>query len=213
VLDIGCGWGGLAQYAASTYKVHVTGVSPAVEQVALARERCRDLDVDIRQADYRELSGRYDRVVSVGMMEHVGPRNLGTFFDRCRELLDPDGIMLHHSISSSESLTHTNPWFDRYIFPGGVLPSIAQIGKASELHWVIEDLHNFGPYYDRTLMAWYDNIEASWDDLPRYDERFRRTWRYYLLSSAAAFRVRDIFLWQMVFRRTVRQAPVYEAVR
>jgi cyclopropane-fatty-acyl-phospholipid synthase len=213
VLDIGCGWGGFAQYAASTYKVHVTGISPAGEQVKLARERCRDLDVDIRQSDYRDMTGRFDRIVSVGMMEHVGPRNLRTFFDKCRELLDVEGMMLHHSIGSSESLSHTNPWFDKHIFPGGVLPSVAQIGKASELHWVVEDLHNFGTDYDRTLMAWYDNIEASWADLPRYDERFRRTWRYYLLSSAAAFRVRDIFLWQMVFRRTLRPAPVYEAVR
>jgi cyclopropane-fatty-acyl-phospholipid synthase len=213
VLDIGCGWGGLAEYAASKHGVTVTGISPAIEQVRVAQERCLGLPVEIRQADYRELSGSFDRIVSVGMMEHVGPKNLHTFFETCARLLRPDGIMLHHTIGSNETQQRCDPWFDRYIFPGGVLPSLEQIGRAALHDWVVEDLHNFGPDYDRTLMAWHDNLEAAWADLPHYDERFRRTWRYYLLASAASFRVRTIQLWQVVFTRPRRQSDVYQTVR
>lgn len=213
LLDIGCGWGGLAEYAASKHDVQVTGISPAVEQVRVAEQRCIGLPVEIRQADYRELTGSFDRIVSVGMMEHVGPRNLRPFFETCASLLAPDGVMLHHMIGSNETKHRCDAWFDRYIFPGGVLPSLEQIGRAALHDWAVEDLHNFGPDYDRTLLAWHDNIEAAWDDLPRYDERFRRTWQYYLLASAASFRVRTIQLWQLVFTRSRRPSGVYEPVR
>jgi cyclopropane-fatty-acyl-phospholipid synthase len=213
LLDIGCGWGGLAEYAASKHGVSVVGISPAIEQVRIAEQRCLGLPVEIRQADYRDLTGRFDRIVSVGMMEHVGPRNLGTLFDTCNRLLTPDGIMVHHTIGSNETKNRTDPWFDRYIFPGGVLPSLEQIGRASLRTWAVEDIHNFGPDYDRTLRAWHDNVEEAWGDLPRYDERFRRTWRYYLLASAASFRVRDIQLWQAVFTRSGRITPRYDAPR
>ncbi len=201
LLDIGCGWGGLAQFAAERYGAHVVGISPAGNQVALARERCVGLPVEIRQCDYREVRGSFDRIVSIGMVEHVGPRNLRRFFDVCGTLLAHDGLMLHHTIGSLESTNELDPWFDRYIFPGGVLPSIAQFGRAAEPGWVIEDVHNFGPDYDRTLMAWHANVSAAWPALPGYDERFRRMWRYYLLSCAAEFRIRDLQLWQLVFRR------------
>lgn len=213
MLDIGCGWGGLAQYAAERYGVHVTGISPAAEQVKVATERCMGLDVEIKQLDFRDVTGTYDRIVSVGMLEHVGPKNFATFFDVNAELLTDDGMILHHTIGSNESKNHTDPWFDKYIFPGGVVPSLAQIAAAAQGRWAIEDVHNFGPDYDTTLMAWHDNIEAMWDEIPHYDERFRKTWQYYLLGSAAAFRVRNLQLWQIVMRRSARPSDNYLAVR
>ncbi len=213
LLDIGCGWGGLAQFAAERYGAVVTGISPAIEQVRLASRRCAGLDVEILQQDYRDAEGTFDRIVSVGMLEHVGPKNLDTFFEVNRRLLADDGIALHHTIGSNTLTRHTDAWFDRYIFPGGALPSIESLGRATRGDWAVEDVHNFGPDYDRTLMAWHRNIEAAWVDLPSYDERFRRTWRYYLLASAAAFRVRQLQLWQVVVTKTLRRSPVYRAVR
>ncbi|MCY3616239.1 MAG: cyclopropane fatty acyl phospholipid synthase [Acidimicrobiaceae bacterium] len=209
LLDIGCGWGGFARHAAAEHGALVTGVTPAHEQAWLARQVCADLPVDIRECDYRDVEGRFDRIVSIGMMEHVGPRNLKTFFRRCDDLLAEDGMMLHHTIGSLVSKSHTDPWFDKYIFPGGVVPSLAQISSVTEKDWVIEDVHNFGPYYDRTLMAWHRNVSAAWEDLPAYDERFRRTWDYYLLSSAGSFRARALQLWQIVFTRSRRRSDVY----
>ena len=209
VLDIGCGWGGFARFAAEKYGVEVTGITPATEQASLARQACAGLPVKILGCDYRDVTGRFDRIVSIGMMEHVGPRNLKTFFDRCDELLRDDGMMLHHTIGSLVSKNHTDPWFDKYIFPGGVIPSLVQISSAAEGGWVIEDLHNFGPYYDSTLMAWHRNVTVAWADLPNYDERFRRTWDYYLLSSAGSFRSRTLQLWQIVFTRSRQRSGVY----
>ncbi|MFW2383282.1 MAG: cyclopropane fatty acyl phospholipid synthase [Acidimicrobiales bacterium] len=213
VLDIGCGWGGFSHFAASRYGAHVTGISPAAEQVKLARVRCDDLPVDIRQLDYRDVTGTYDRIVSIGMMEHVGPKNMATFFEVCKTLLDPDGMMLHHTIGRNYTSSRSDAWFDKYIFPGGVLPSVAQIARAAEPDWVIEDLHNFGPDYDRTLMCWSANVTAAWDELPMYDEQFRRMWHYYLMGTAAGFRTRVMQLWQVVFRRARRRTDVYQAVR
>lgn len=212
LLDIGCGWGALLHHAATRYGVTGTGISPAGNQVDVARRRCDGLDVTVLQQDYRDLRGRFDRIVSVGMMEHVGPRNLTDFFATCDRLLDAGGMMLHHTIGSLVSKQHTDPFYDRYIFPGGVLPSLAQFNRAAEPDWVVEDVHNFGPDYDRTLLAWNANIEARWHEIPHYDERFRRMWRYYLLSSAAGFRSRQLQLWQIVMRRRGR-APRYTTVR
>lgn len=213
VLDIGCGWGGFARHAASRYGAHVVGISPAGEQIAEARDRAGDLPVEFHQQDYRDVTGAYDRIVSIGMFEHVGPRNYPGFFDRCGELLASDGLMLHHTIGSNESKESTDAWFDRYIFPGGVVPSLHQIAGAAQPRWTIEDVHNLGPDYDRTLMEWFDRIEPRWHEIPHYDERFRRTWRYYLLSSAASFRVRNLQLFQVVFSRTGRVSPTYRATR
>ena len=209
LLDIGCGWGGFARFAAAEHGVTVTGITPAREQARWAREACAGLSVEIRECDYRDLEGSFDRIVSIGMMEHVGPRNLKTFFERCDRLLSGDGMMLHHTIGSLESKHHTDPWFDKYIFPGGVVPSLAQITSACEQDWVIEDVQNFGPYYDRTLMAWHRNVTEAWTDLTGYDERVRRTWDYYLLSSAGSFRARALQLWQIVFTRSRRRSEVY----
>ena len=213
LLDIGCGWGGFAQYAAERYDVRVVGISPASAQVVLASERTAGLPVEIRQTDYRKVTGRFDRIVSIGMLEHVGFRNYDTFFGRCLDLLNEDGMMLHHTIGSNVRKRQCDPWFDKYIFPGGVLPSLGQIADSTAEHWAIEDVHGFGPYYDRTLLAWHANITARWHELPSYDERFRRTWDYYLLGSAGSFRSRVIQLWQVVFTRSRRTSPVYEAIR
>ena len=212
VLDIGCGWGGFLQFAADRYGIIGTGISPAVQQVSMARERCSGLPVTIHEMEYRDLEGVFDRIVSVGMLEHVGPKNLHTFFAMCNRVLAEGGMMLHHTIGSTVSKHHSDPFFDRYIFPGGVLPSMAQFSRAAEPEWVIEDVHNFGPDYDRTLMAWNANIEARWSEIPHYDERFRRMWRFYVLGSAAGFRARSLQLWQVVLRRKGR-ARRYSAVR
>ena len=212
VLDIGCGWGGLLRYAAKNYGIIGTGISPADNQIELARERNGKLNIEYFQMDYRDLSGKFDRIVSVGMMEHVGPKNLETFFDKCISLLETDGMMLHHTISSNETKQVTDPFFDRYIFPGGVLPSLAQISKAVEKKVIIEDVHNFGPDYDKTLMQWHTNINKKWKEIPQYDHRFRRMWNYYLLSSAAGFRARHIQLIQVVFR-PMSGRGAYKAVR
>jgi len=213
LLDIGCGWGGLAEYAATKYGANVVGITLAAEQEVVARERCRDTTVEIRRQDYRDVVDTFDRVVSVGMMEHVGATNLATFFEACDNALAPDGLMLHHTIGSNESKLRADPWFDRYIFPGGVVPSLEQISGAAAPRWIVEDVHNFGPDYDRTLMAWLANVDEAWSDLPAYDERFRRTWRYYLTASAASFRVRNLQLWQIVFRRSQQRTDVYRATR
>lgn len=213
LLDIGCGWGGLSHFAASRYGVRVTGISPAIEQVNLARDRCSGVDVTIEQADYRSVQGNFDRIVSVGMMEHVGTKNLGAFFERCDDLLVDDGLMLHHTIGSNDSNDLCDPWFDKYIFPGGVLPSLAQITAAAQSAFVIEDVHNFGPDYDRTVMEWHARIDKAWTDLPHYGEHFRRTWHYYLMASAAGFRSRSTQLLQVVFSRVHRESDVYLSAR
>ncbi|MFV0526752.1 MAG: cyclopropane fatty acyl phospholipid synthase [Acidimicrobiales bacterium] len=213
VLDIGCGWGGFAQFAAERYGVKVTGITPAAAQVEVARQRCAGLDVEILQTDFRRVRGEYDRVVSIGMLEHVGPKNFQAYFDATHRLLTRDGLALCHTIGSNSTRNHTDPWFDRYIFPGGVVPSLEHIGRASLEQWAVEDLHNFGPDYDRTLMTWLANVEQAWDELPGYDETFRRTWRYYLSASAASFRVRRLQLWQLVFSKAGVASPTYAAVR
>ncbi len=213
MLDIGCGWGGLAKFAAEKYGVDVVGISPAIEQVRIARERTEGLPVRIEQLDYRDVTGNFDRITSVGMLEHVGPKNFKSFFTACHRLLDADGQMLHHMIGSNETKNRTDPWFDKYIFPGGVTPSLGQLSDASQDYFSIEDVHNFGPDYDRTLMAWWENIEQRWDEIPHYDERFRRTWSHYLLTSAAAFRVRNLQLWQIVYTRHGRTVPTFVTAR
>jgi cyclopropane-fatty-acyl-phospholipid synthase len=212
LLDIGSGWGGFLRYAVRNYGVHGTGISPADNQINLAKERSAGLDINFIQQDYRDLTGEFERIVSIGMMEHVGPKNYQTFFSKCDELLSEDGRMLHHTIASNLSKQVTDPFFERYIFPGGVLPSLAQIAAAVEDVFVIEDVHNFGPDYDRTLLEWHKNISAKWQEIPQYDLRFQRMWNYYLLSSAAGFRSGDLQLIQCVFQR-VGQRPTYVTAR
>lgn len=212
VLDIGSGWGGFLRHATRKYGVTGVGISPADKQVDFAREHSRDLPIEFKQMDYRNLSGQYDRIVSIGMLEHVGPKNIKTFFNKCNELLVPNGMMLHHTISSNYSKSVTDQFFDKYIFPGGAIPSLAQISYAQEKLFIIEDVHNFGPYYDLTLMEWHKRIDKSWNQIPHYNERFRRMWKYYLLSSAAGFRSRELQLLQLVFRRSDSKT-IYDPVR
>ena len=197
VLDVGCGWGGLAAWFAGKYGVEVVGLTISKRQAQTARQRCAGLPVDIRLQDYREIDERFDRVVSVGMFEHVGYRNYATYMDTVRRCLRPDGRFLLHTIGRNDSTTHTDPWIARYIFPNSMLPSIAQIGAVLENRFVMEDWHNFGPDYERTLHAWHERFENA--RLPaRYDRRFRRMWRYYLMVSAAGFRARRLQLWQLL---------------
>ena len=204
VLDIGCGWGGLAQFMAQNYGVSVVGVTISAEQQKLAQQRCMGLDVDIRLQDYRDLNDQFDRIVSVGMFEHVSPKNYDTYFTVVDRNLKPDGLFLLHTIGSRRTDHNVDPWIDRYIFPNGCLPSVRQIANASESHFVMEDWHNFGADYDKTLMAWYERFLASWPEIAdNYSERFKRMFSYYLNACAGAFRARDIQLWQVVFSRGI----------
>jgi cyclopropane-fatty-acyl-phospholipid synthase len=199
VLDIGCGWGGAAQFAAQRYGVNATGITISRHQAEAARERCRGLPVNILLEDYRSLTGQFDRIYSLGMFEHVGVRNYRTFFETARRLVAPGGRFLLHTIGGNVSMTANDPWIERYIFPNSMLPSMAQIAQAAEGLWVIEDWHNFGVDYDRTLLAWYERFERRWPEIAgKYGERFRRMWRFWLLGSAAAFRARSNQLWQVV---------------
>ncbi len=213
LLDIGCGWGALARYAAEHHGVQVLGVTVSREQLALAREHNAGWPVTLQLADYRSLRGQFDRVVSVGMFEHVGPKNHSAYFSTVQRLLSPEGLFLLHSIGLDRSTAATDPWIDRYIFPNGRLPSASALSRALEGRFVIEDWHNFGPDYDRTLMCWWARFDAAWPRLaPRYGPRFYRLWRYYLLSCAGLFRARQGQLWQLVLAHRQRSA-VYRSVR
>ena len=204
LLDIGCGWGGLAEYAARHYGVKVHGVTISAEQQKMAQDRCAGLDVTILLQDYRDLNEQFDRIVSVGMFEHVGPKNYATYFKVVDRNLKPDGIFLLHTIGSNKTDNNVDPWIDKYIFPNGCLPSVRQIAEASESHFVMEDWHNFGADYDKTLMAWHERFHASWPEIAdNYSERFKRMFSYYLNACAGAFRARDIQLWQVVFSRGI----------
>ena len=200
LLDIGCGWGGLAQFAAQNYGVSVHGVTISAEQQKLAQERCAGLDVEILLQDYRDLDRQFDRIVSVGMFEHVGPKNYETYFSVAVRNLKPDGLFLLHTIGSNQTDLNVDAWIDKYIFPNGCLPSVRHIAEASEGRFVMEDWHNFGADYDRTLMAWLENFKRAWPDLMGgYSERFERMFTYYLNACAGAFRSRNIQLWQVLF--------------
>lgn len=208
ILDLGCGWGAFAKFAAERYSAQVLGVTVSKEQVALGKELCKGLPVELRLEDYRQVKGEYDAVISIGIMEHVGYRNYRTYMQVVDRCLKPGGVAFIHTIGSTEDVTSADPFSNKYIFPNGMLPSISQLSKAMENLFVIEDLHNIGPHYDPTLMAWCANFERAWPELKqKYDERFRRMWSYYLLSSAGGFRSRSQQLWQMVMTRTGTPQP------
>jgi cyclopropane-fatty-acyl-phospholipid synthase len=202
VLDIGCGWGSFARYAAKHYGAEIVGITISKEQVALAKERCRGLPIEIRFQDYREVGEKFDRVVSLGMFEHVGPKNYREYMRMNHRCLNDGGVVMLHTIVDNITKTAVNPWIEKYIFPRGKLPSLKEITASVEGLFVVEDCHNFGTDYDKTLMAWHKNFNAGWDSLKdRYDERFRRMWNFYLLSCAGGFRARDIQLWQVVLSK------------
>ncbi len=209
VLELGCGFGAFAGFAAEKYGANIIGYTVSKEQVGYARERYAGLPVEIKLDDYRNANGRYDRVISIGIMEHVGYKNYRTYMEIVDRTLDEDGIAFFHTIGSNDSVSAANAWSTKYIFPNGMLPSMAQLGKAMEGLFVMEDWHNIGPDYDKTLMVWNDNFEKAWPILKKnYSERFRRMWRYYLLSAAGGFRARDAQLWQTVMTKKGRKQPL-----
>nr|WP_236904693.1 class I SAM-dependent methyltransferase [Collimonas fungivorans] len=203
----------MARYAAEHYQVAVTGVTVSKEQQKLAQERCTGLPVTIELTDYRQLSGQYDKIVSVGMFEHVGAKNYASYFDVAGKLLAPEGLFLLHTIGNYVTEKKRDVWLDKYIFPNGHLPSAKEITQVLEGRFLIEDWHNFGRDYDLTLMAWWDNFERAWPRLSeKYDQRFYRMWKYFILSSAGFFRSGQGQLWQLVLSKRGRSAP-YRSMR
>lgn len=202
VLDIGCGWGGFAKFAAEQYGVEVVGITVAEKQVEMGRELCKGLPVQILLKDYRDMEGEFDRVVSLGMFEHVGFKNYRHYMRVAGRCLRDGGLFLLHTVGENRSQREFDPWMDRHIFPNAFIPSIAQIGRAIEGIFVMEDWHNLSTDYENTLLAWNANFEEHWPELSgRYDERFRRMWRYYLLQCAGGFHARKNQLWQIVLSK------------
>lgn len=202
VLDIGCGWGGFSKYAAEKYGVSVVGITISQEQQKLATQLCKGLPVSILLQDYRDLNESFDRICSIGMFEHVGHKNYKTYMQVAARCLKREGLFLLHTIGNKYTMNLANPWIRKYIFPNGAIPSLWQISKAIEGLFVMEDWHNFGADYDKTLLAWHANFNQHWDQLKsKYDECFHRMWNYYLLSCAGAFRARDLQLWQIVLSK------------
>jgi cyclopropane-fatty-acyl-phospholipid synthase len=208
VLDLGCGWGGFASWAAEKYGCTVLGVTLSKDQVFLGNQLWKHLPVELQLRDYRDVKGTFDRVVSIGMMEHVGPKNHRTMMETIHRCLKPDGIALVHTIANNKSLRHGTPFIEKYIFPNAVAPSLAQIGRAMEGLFVPEDLHNIGPDYDPTLMAWWENFDRTYSEIShRYDRKFYQMWKFYLLAAAGASRSRDGQLYQVVMTKTGRKQP------
>ena len=202
LLDIGCGWGGLARYAASHYGCRVVGVTISKEQFEYAQRWCRGLDIEIQLRDYREIKGQFDRVVSVGMIEHVGHKNYRAYMHAAARALNNEGLFLCQGICRNSSTVGSDPWIKRYIFPNSVLPSAARLMRAAEDAFILKDIRNIGPNYDPTLLAWNENFQRAWPRFAdRYGERFRRMWRFYLLSCAGAFRARNLQVYSMLFSR------------
>jgi cyclopropane-fatty-acyl-phospholipid synthase len=202
VLDLGCGFGSFLKYAAEHYGISGVGVNISKEQIKFAKDSSKGLPLEFQLMDYREATGEFDRVISIGLTEHIGHKNYRTFLKLANERLSDDGLFLLHTIGRDTSTTATDPWTNKYIFPNGHLPSEKQLGGAMEHLFILEDWHNFGADYDKTLMAWHHNFAANWPVLKgEYDERFYRMWTYYLLSCAGAFRARNIQLWQLVMSK------------
>lgn len=212
VLDIGCGWGGMALTLAQDYGVRVTGVTLSQEQQAVAMARVREAGlegrVDIRLQDYRELNKRFDRIVSVGMFEHVGVPHYREYFDHVRRKLTKDGVALIHTIGRAAPPARTSPWINKYIFPGGYIPSMSECTKAIEKErlWVT-DVEVWRLHYAETLKHWHDRFMARIDEARAlYDDRFCRMWRYYLVGSELTFRLHRQCVFQ--FQLTRRQDAV-----
>lgn len=202
LLDIGCGWGGMVKFAAENYGVRVVGITISQEQCKLAQKICQGLPIEIRLQDYRTLNQPFDRIVSIGMFEHVGYKNYKTFMKVTHRCLKEDGLFLLHTIGSNRSFTCTDAWIHRYIFPNSHLPSAKQITESLEDLFVMEDWHNFGSNYDQTLLSWHANFCENWPKLKHnYGPRFYRMWTYYLLACAGLFRARKNQLWQIMLSK------------
>jgi cyclopropane-fatty-acyl-phospholipid synthase len=202
VLDIGCGWGGLARYAAEEYGAHVTGVTVSKSQADYAVENCAGLPVDILYKDYRDVEGKFDRIISLGMFEHVGWRNYRTYMEIVDSLLADNGLFLLQTVGHRHTTVGADPWVTKHIFINSSIPSIKQIGNSIEDLLIMEDWHNFGPDYAKTLRAWHRNFTDHWPSFEEeHGEDFFRTWEYYLLSFVGAFDARFMQLWQIVFSK------------
>ncbi len=198
VLDVGCGWGEALKFAAERYGVSGVGITVSQEQADYARELCAGLPIEIRLQDYHDVDETFDAVYSIGMFEHVGGKNYRSYFEMVRRCLKSDGLSVLHSIGSNGPPAQPDPWIEKYIFPNSVIPAASQVAAALEDLFVVEDWHNFGADYDRTLTAWTANFDAAWPSLSaRYDDTFRRMWHFYLATSAAVFRSRRDQLWQL----------------
>jgi cyclopropane-fatty-acyl-phospholipid synthase len=202
LLDIGCGWGSLAKFAAEKYGARVVGITLSEQQMQLAKQKCKDLPIEIRLQDYRDIDETFDRVVSLGMFEHVGYKNYRRFFEVAHRSLRPGGFFFLSTIGANRSVHATDPWIDKYIFPNSHPPSAVQISAATEGLFLLEDWENWAPDYDRTVMAWFRNFQQHWRNLEaRYDQRFYRMWKYYLMVAAACFRTRKDQVWQILMSR------------
>lgn len=202
LLDIGCGWGSLVKYAAERYGVEAVGITVSAEQASLGRELCAGLPVEIRLQDYRDIDEPFDHVASVGMFEHVGHRNYRTYMRVVHRCLKDGGLFLLHTIGKHYTENTFDPWMEAYIFPNTLVPSMKQIAAAAETSFIVEDWQNFGSDYDQTLLAWFGNFDSRWQEIrDRYDDRFYRMWKYYLLSDAGAFRCRSVQVWQIVMSK------------
>jgi cyclopropane-fatty-acyl-phospholipid synthase len=209
LLDVGCGWGALAAHAAEYYGVNVTGATNSVEQFNYARKRYCHLPISWELKDYRQIEGSYDRIVSVGMFEHVGSRQYPLFFETLSRHLVPDGVALLHTIGKNRTDASLDPWIARHIFPNSHLPSLAEVARPIEGRFVMEDCQNIGPHYDPTLMAWHRRFSTHKARISdRYGDDFFRMWSYYLLSCAGAFRARAMQVWQFVLTHPGRSQPL-----
>jgi cyclopropane-fatty-acyl-phospholipid synthase len=213
-LDIGCGWGGLGLYLAEHLGASVTGVTLSEEQFKLARGRAAERRlsdrVDFRLQDYRDLNQTFDRIVSVGMFEHVGVGHFGEFFRQCARLLAEDGVMVLHSIGRSEGPNATNPWIDKYIFPGGYIPALSEVLPAIErAGLLITDIEILRLHYAQTLQNWRERFMAHAEEARRlYDERFVRMWEFYLAASEMAFRHQGMMVFQIQLAKRVDAVPL-----
>lgn len=207
VLDIGCGWGSFAKFAAERYGAFVTGITISKEQAEFARELCHGLPVVVKVQDYRDCDGRFDRIVSLGMFEHVEPQNYGDYFACIERCLAPGGISLLHTIGKKEGGATSDPFIRKYVFPQGIVPGEKGLRAAIEDRFHILDWHRFGSWrYAWTLCEWHRNFSRSWPELkeeygPKLDGEFERMWRYYLLSCAGAFSAARMDVWQIVMAK------------
>jgi cyclopropane-fatty-acyl-phospholipid synthase len=214
VLDIGCGWGGLALYLAECCEARVTGITLSSEQHATAQERAAEKGlgkaVEFRLQDYRDVAETHDRIVSVGMFEHVGINHYDAFFQKCASILSDDGVMLLHSIGRSEGPNVTNPWIAKYIFPGGYIPALSEVLPAIERAGLfVTDIEIQRLHYAETLKAWRERFLAHRDDVLRiYDRRFLRMWEFYLASSEAAFREQALMVMQIQLTKRQDVVPM-----
>jgi len=214
VLDIGSGWGGMGLYLAEMAGARVTGVTLSEEQFALSRERAEEKGladrVEFRLQDYRDVAERFDRIVSVGMFEHVGVGYYDAFFRECADVLAADGVMLLHSIGRSEGPGITNPWINKYIFPGGYIPALSEVLPAVErAGFLVTDIEILRLHYAETLKQWRERFLAHRDDLPKsYDERFVRMWEFYLAASEMAFREQNLMVFQLQLTKRQGVVPV-----